>query len=199
MNGRILMFAGLGTALILLSARKAQAVSSSQWPAFIPTPETNGFGPRRYITNAERDARFGPLEWYHAPSSTNPERVVITNQFANANLIDRHYPELGKTITIHRAAAEPLQSVLDELSENGELGLIRTFDGTYNPRLVRGSSTSLSSHAYATSIDVNAGENPMGSPPTENQRKLATVFEDHGWYWGDRFSRRDPMHFEWVG
>jgi hypothetical protein len=211
--GKLMIFGGLGTAVMaLLFSRKAEASpGGSGWvdyePGFEPRPpepELPGYPelqPRSYITTAERDARFGPIEWYSAPSSTNPERIVITNDFVSQNLVRRVYPQLpgSPEITIHRQAAEPLAEVLRDLKSKGMLGLIRSFDGTYNPRLVRGSKENLSAHAYGTALDVNAGENPMGYGPTEDQERLARVFEAHGWYWGDRFSRRDPMHFEWIG
>jgi hypothetical protein len=201
MRGKtLLIFGGLGTAVMaLLYSRTSRAASS--WPDFHPEEPTTPLEPKSYISTSERDERFGPLVWTHSPSVTNPERVVVVNSFASDNLVRRTYPELpgNPTIDIHRDAAEPLARVLEDLEERGMLGLIRSYDGVYNPRLVRGSTTNLSSHAYGTSIDLNARENPLGSPPTSDQRRLAEVFEQHGWYWGDRFSRRDPMHFEWLG
>jgi D-alanyl-D-alanine carboxypeptidase len=207
--GKIMIFGGLGTAMMaLLFSRNARAASGSGWtdyePGFEPPvseSHPSNLRPQSYITTAERDARFGPLEWYASPSPTNPERIVITNDFPSQNLVKRAYPQLpgSPTIAIHRSAAEPLAEVLRDLKSRSMLHLIRSFDGSYNPRLVRGSQTSLSAHAYGTALDVNAGENPLGYGPTPDQEELAGVFEAHGWYWGDRFSRRDPMHFEWIG
>lgn len=195
--------------LLLLSKRAAASDGwGSLWiPERDPEPERpmpipplpSSFRPREYISAAERDRRFGPLAWFPAPTASNPEAVTIANDFVVQKLVRQHYPNLpgSPTISIHRDAARPLELVLDDLERAGELGLIRSFEGVWNPRLVRGGST-LSSHAYGTSIDVNAGENPLGSPPTDDQKRLAEFFEDRGWYWGDRFSRRDPMHFEWI-
>lgn len=202
---------GLGTlAAIILGSRRALA--SDGWGNLWIEPETPdpqspnpdpvipfSNRPRDYITSSERDARFGPLVYVHAPTASNPEAVTIVNDF-ESRLVRRSYPELpgSPTIRIHEEAAQPLANVLRDLAEVGELGLIRTFEGVWNPRLVRGGST-LSSHAYGTSIDVNAGENPLGGMPTADQKRLAEFFEARGWYWGERFSRPDPMHFEWIG
>lgn len=187
---------------ILLLARRARGAAAlpggSTWAGISAEPMNSE---RAYITASERDRRFGPISYRHEPSTANPERVVITNSFPSQKLMKRHYPQLpgSPTLTIHRDAAQPLADVLEDLERDGELGLIRSNDGIYNPRLVRGSTATLSSHAYGTSIDVNAGENPLSRPPTADQERLARYFEAHGWYWGDRFSRRDPMHFEWIG
>ena len=152
----------------------------------------------RYITNAERDARFGPLRFVPAPRDDDPEAVRITNDFEK-RLITVNFPLIGRA-RIHELAAPSLFAALKDI-ESRDLGhLIQSFHGSYNPRFVRGSTTSLSSHAYGTSIDINAGSNPRGSPPTAEQALLAPIFEKHGWYWGDRFRpTRDPMHFEFVG
>lgn len=197
---------GLGTlAVVILGSRRALA--SDGWGnvwVINPEPEPepvypNSYRPRDYITSAERDARFGPIKWLPSPTTSNPEAITITNDFEK-RLVRKTYPGLpgSPTIRIHELAARPLELVLQDLDNAGELGLIRTFEGVWNPRLVRGGST-LSSHAYGTSIDVNARENPLGGLPTTDQKRLAEFFEARGWYWGDRFSRRDPMHFEWIG
>jgi hypothetical protein len=186
----------LGTAF-LLSRRASAATAPSGWGELSRLPTMR---PDSYISTSERDQRFGPIEWRHSPTGSNPEAVTILNDFPR-RLVKRRYLELpgSPLILIHEDAAGPLEAVLDALDARGELGLIRAFDGVYNPRLVRGSSSNLSSHAYGTSIDLNAAENPLGSAPTLAQKRLAEVFESHGWYWGDRFARRDPMHFEWIG
>jgi len=196
-----MLFGGLGTAVMtLLFSRTAKAAIPGWGSPITPTlPAT--FPPREYISNATRDARFGPIEWVSSPTANNPERIIITNEFPRNFIVRESFPELpgSPAIEIHRAATAPLHAVLDELGRRGMLGLVRSFDGSYNPRLVRGSTSSLSAHAYGTAIDLNARENPLGQGPTDDQRRLAAVFEEHGWYWGDRFSRRDPMHFEWIG
>lgn len=150
-----------------------------------------------YPSNAERDARFGPLKFTAAPTERDPEAVRITNDFAN-KIIVRYIPIIGR-VEIHKDAADSLEDVMNEIERKGLAHEIHSFDGSFVPRYVRGSSTNLSSHSYATSIDINAASNPRGSAPSPGQKKLAPIFEKHGWYWGDKFPIRDPMHFEYVG
>jgi D-alanyl-D-alanine carboxypeptidase len=151
-----------------------------------------------YITNSQRDDWFGPLRAIPFPQPGNPEAVLITNDFERENVITETFPILG-TIRIHRAAAPSLHRIMSEIESKGWAYKIKTFDGSYVPRFVRGSDTSLSSHAFATSIDINARENGQGMPPTKDQEDLAPIFQKHGWYWGKNFTTKtDPMHFEYV-
>lgn len=157
---------------------------------------SRGRKPLPYLTTAQRDEYYGPIRFVAAPTVNNPEAIRITNDFPS-RVVWRSMPIIG-TIQIHEAAAESLDAALREIQRKGWAGKIRSFQGSYVPRFVRGSTKNLSSHSYATSIDVNADENPQGSGPTEDQKLIAPVFEKHGWYWGNRFSKRDPMHFEYV-
>jgi hypothetical protein len=151
-----------------------------------------------YLSNSERDNWFGPLRAIKFPIATNPEAVLITNDFEKQNIITETFPIIG-SIRIHRQAAPSLRRIMREIEAKGWAHKIKSFNGSFVPRFVRGSETSLSSHAYGTSIDINAAENGQGMEPTEDQKQLAPIFEKHGWYWGDRFkSLRDPMHFEFV-
>lgn len=153
-------------------------------------------GPQTYISASTRDAKFGPIAWSAAPTDTNPEAVHVSRTPPMVSVL---IPSLGKSVKLHEKAAPSFRSVLAELAATGRTGLIRTVQGTYNPRLVRGSDSTLSSHAYATAIDLNADTNPVGTDGTPEQWQLADVFWRHGWWWGGWFSRKDPMHFEFVG
>ncbi len=82
--------------------------------------------------------------------------------------------------------------------------------GTFEYRETRGTS-SLSMHAYGIAIDLDPVHNVMGTlgaigearamkgeigAANRLRRAVVDIFERHGWYWGGRFSRQDPMHFE---
>lgn len=78
---------------------------------------------------------------------------------------------------------------------------IKTYDGCYNDRSVRGSTTT-SLHAWAVAIDLNAKTNGMVPAPTPEQRKgswsdaFISVMEEAGLFFGGNFhSRADPMHW----
>lgn len=159
---------------------------------------TQGFRLLTYVTNSQRDAWFGPLRAIPYPQANNAEAVLITNNFEAENIISETFPIIGK-IRIHRLAAPSLQRIMAEIERKGWAHKIKSFDGSFVPRFVRNSTTSLSSHAYGTSVDINAKENGQGMEPTQDQKDIAPIFEKNGWYWGDKFTTlRDPMHFEYV-
>ena len=154
-----------------------------------------------YITPGERDRRFGPIDWVPAATSTNPEKVLLDRA---PPLVRVPVPELAHvgitSFRVHAKAAPSLNAVLRDLRRDGKMDLIRSYQGGYYPRLVRGSKASLSSHSYGTAIDLNADENPLYTLGTPEQWELARYFREHGWYWGGWFgSRPDPHHFEFLG
>lgn len=110
-----------------------------------------------------------------------------------------------KGIRFHRKAAPALRAALDQIWEHygrdqkkiDALGISK-FSGSYNHRLIRGSKTKWSNHAYGAAIDLNAGENGLyakGNMP----RPVIDAFEAQGAFWGGNYSgRKDPMHFEFC-
>jgi len=71
--------------------------------------------------------------------------------------------------------------------------------GSLCVRLIRGSETSVSTHAYGLSVDLNIdGQlDELGDDRTQlGLTILAEFFNKEGWYWGAGFSREDSMHFQ---
>lgn len=71
-------------------------------------------------------------------------------------------------------------------------------------RLVRGSSTTTSKHAYAIAIDLNAPRHPMGKRFTftwRQRRAIRRILKELRGVvqWGGGWRRPDDMHFEIVG
>lgn len=66
-------------------------------------------------------------------------------------------------------------------------------------RLIRGSSSSISTHAYGLSVDLNIDGvlDTLGDGKTQlGLVILADFFNKEGWYWGAGFGREDSMHFQ---
>jgi hypothetical protein len=166
---------------------------------------------RPLVSNASRQNKFGPLEFVPAPSSNNPEKIKITNNWDRDYLVKVTIPQLvgikganqSRTLRFHKKAAEQLKELWREWEERQLLQYVLTFDGAYSPRFVRGAAQrqSLSNHAFGTAFDINCQWNRFGAQPSTsnsngNLYKLVPVANEFGFYWGGHFSRKDGMHFE---
>lgn len=71
--------------------------------------------------------------------------------------------------------------------------------GSLCVRLIRGSATSVSTHAFGLSVDLNIDGklDTLGDGKTQlGLVILADFFNKEGWYWGAGFGREDSMHFQ---
>jgi hypothetical protein len=103
-------------------------------------------------------------------------------------------PQHVRRISCNPSVADSLRSVLSDIHEDGLWSLFHTYDGCYAWRVMR-KGRKLSTHAWAIALDFNAATNQLGTPGDMDQRIVA-AFEDHGWTWGGRWGRPDPMHFQ---
>jgi len=152
---------------------------------------------------------FGQIVAKAAPTPSNPERIIITNGF-EANIVSRVVPQLvgiegalasGK-VSVHRLVADQLVSLWAAWERLGLVGLVTGFGGLWVPRFVRGSTTTLSNHAWGTAFDINVSANYLWHLPAfpgENGSlfKLVPIAQDYGFGWGGHYrGRLDGMHFE---
>lgn len=155
--------------------------------------------------NAERQRLYGRFSFEPAPTAKNPEAIKILGSWRRTHIERVQVPELAgirkAPVPIHTAVAH---SFLELWSAWGRAGLVehvRTWNGSFVPRFIRGSSTTLSNHSWGTAFDLNARWNRLGTVPAlrgepGSVRDLVAIANDHGWYWGGHFKRRDGMHFE---
>ncbi|NSX53697.1 M15 family metallopeptidase [Parasulfitobacter algicola] len=71
--------------------------------------------------------------------------------------------------------------------------------GSLCVRLIRGSTSSASAHAYGLAVDINIDGVLDGLADGKTQLGLillADFFKKEGWIWGAGFGREDSMHFE---
>ena len=71
--------------------------------------------------------------------------------------------------------------------------------GSLCVRLIRGSTSSASAHAYGLAMDINIDGvlDTLADDRTQlGLILLADFFKKEGWIWGAGFSREDSMHFE---
>jgi D-alanyl-D-alanine carboxypeptidase/Putative peptidoglycan binding domain len=176
--------------------------------AILPGPSS-----LRPLSVAQRQKLFGPLKFEPAPTPSNPEAIRITNDWEANNVVTVTVPQLvGKLVfgvtpskgrmQFHTLAAAQLQALWAAWESARLLERVLTYDGAYNPRFVRGSTTELSNHAFATAFDINQRWNPLGAIPAlagreGSVRELVEIANEHGFFWGGNFKNRpDGMHFE---
>lgn len=173
-------------------------------PNFPPKPK---FPP--LVSTTERQAIFGKFRFVPAPLPDNRENIQITDNWEAENIIRVEIPQLvgvkgapgsGK-IRFHKKAGAQLQALWKAWEQAGFRHLVLTWGGSFVPRFIRGSNTTLSNHAFGSAFDINVKWNPLGAQPalvgqTGSVRLLVEIANDHGFYWGGHFTRLDGMHFE---
>jgi peptidoglycan hydrolase-like protein with peptidoglycan-binding domain len=183
------------------------------WPHVVPvTPDDTGeiVKPLRCLTGIERQQIFGRFEYRVLAGG----EIQILGDWESRNLVSAEVPELSGVpwfsvhgdpcsgrIRLHRLAAPQFQAWFRELSAAGLRDRILTIDGAFCARMVRGSTTSVSNHAFGTALDINAEWNGLGHAPAPRGRygsviDLVDLARQHGIAWGGHWSRPDGMHFE---
>lgn len=162
------------------------------------------------MSSAERVEIFGNYTY----SVNNDSTVNILGSWERDNIISVMIPQLqgvplyslgGKTfsgmVRLHRLAAGQFKAFFAEVERQGLKDRILTYDGGFYARMIRGSKTSLSNHAFGSAIDINAEWNGLGREPAKLGQlgslvELVPIAHRFGLYWGGNFSRKDGMHFE---
>ncbi len=171
-------------------------------------PRPPNFNP--IVGTKGREDAFGKFKFRPDPTPDNPERIVVTDNWANDNIGKVKIPQLigvrgapaWGEIWFYKKAHRQLQDLWQAWENERLSGRVLSWAGSYVPRFIRGSRTALSNHAFGTAFDINAGENPLGAmPPVVGKhgcvRELVPLANAHGFYWGGHFrSRPDGMHFE---
>ena len=68
----------------------------------------------------------------------------------------------------------------------------------YANRAIRGTNRP-SNHSWGLAIDLNAQDWPMGQSRNRPPQWLVDIMATHGFAWGGKWRRPDPMHFEFMG
>jgi len=88
-----------------------------------------------------------------------------------------------------------LTAAFTNLINRGYVEELKTWDGCFNVRFIRGSKTQMSIHSWGTAIDVNAAWNGLGKEPVLSAG-FVKCFTDVGFDWGGLWKRKDGMHFQ---
>lgn len=190
-----------GFHLVEMEPQKKPAAYSPAWP---PPPL---FKP--LVGNVARQKIFGRFKWTHQPTKGNPEHIIIHGGWAAKNIVTVEVPQLvtagvRKTprVRVHRKIAKQFVDLWAAWEEASLLPYVLTWNGSFVPRLSRGSTKSLSNHSFGSAFDINVKWNRLGHTPartgTEGSvRELVPIANKYGFYWGGHYKKRkDGMHFE---
>jgi hypothetical protein len=169
-------------------------------------PENPGVSP---LSVPDKHRLFGRIQYRLANNPRDPEAIVITNGWEK-NIVMVELPQLvgvkgagrAKKFPFHKKVAPQVAALFEAWAEHNYTQLIFSYAGSWVPRFVRGSRTTLSSHAWGTAFDINAAWNGYGRRPAMVGeegcvRELVELAVEHGFFWGGWFPNRvDGMHFE---
>lgn len=126
------------------------------------------------------------------------ETILIPIQLPQPIPLSWNLTQRVRWIRAHRRIADRLESFFGRLAHAGLWTLIQDYCGCYYWRPQRGNSHKLSTHCWGLALDLNALECPLGGDPSRMPRQIVEAFEADGWFWGGRWSRPDPMHFQFM-
>lgn len=118
---------------------------------------------------------------------------------------------IPKRIYCNKSIIAPLAGAFNNLIGTGAVKELKTWDGCYNHRAIRGYEKKLkaalaagnielaikylSVHSWGCAIDVNQAWNQLGMIP-QLSAIFVKCFTDAGFDWGGNFKRKDGMHFQ---
>ena len=154
------------------------------------------------MTLKEAQERYGMID-VHTKTWADESKWMIVAKLPD-DLLCEHWivagttpPKQVKKFYCNKDMAPALFAALYNVRDRNLQHELKTFDGLFNIRFVRGTTDKPSTHAYGLAIDLNASENPLGGPIKFSQ-DFAKCFTDQGFTWGGNFSRVDAQHFSWA-
>jgi len=150
------------------------------------------------VTRIECANKYGAIvDWKWADESKHCVLVKVPEPFCKT-VTNSMTGRPWQTIYCNRDMVRPLFRALSRVHESGRAFEIKTFDGCFNIRMVRGEKTLWSAHAWALACDFNALQNPLGRKGKWSDT-LVKCFQAEGFAYGGNFSREDPMHLSYAG
>jgi len=158
----------------------------------------------------QRQKMLGTFRYSPKPTKSNPEGIQIHGTWVKDNIVKLKVPAIaglpGATKTglvwFHEAGVPQLLALFKAWEAAGLTDLIKSYGGSWEPRFIRGSRTTLSNHAFGSAFDINVPSNYLGTQPAlvgemGSVRKLVPLANEFGFYWGGHYPNRpDGMHFE---
>jgi len=204
-----------GTTLHKLTRTSGHAVSTTHHSPHPSTPASTPaapFAPLQTLT--ARVPRPSRDTINHGLTAVSPQFMVeqlgqpresyssdcqpMTNQKLRRNVVTSSVGRFKATGL--RPAVESLATALAQVQrEQPAVYAALGSAGMLCCRYVRGSTTAISNHSWGTAIDFTL--NGVLDRRGDNQVQIgltliASIMNQHGWYWGAAFRTEDAMHFE---
>ncbi len=125
--------------------------------------------------------------------------------------ITKHIETIPKRIYCNKEMIVPLEAAFHNVLEAGLADEIKTWDGCFQVRPIRGyekrvqklldagevkkAMIYMSIHCWGIAFDINAAWNGLGKEP-KMKPELANCFKEAGFDWGGDWKRKDGMHFQ---
>lgn len=162
------------------------------------------------LSDVQRETLFGKFSYVAVGTDSNPEAIKIIDDWDDKNIISVTVPQLSSVsnapknniVRVHKKLEKQFVSMWTAWEEKGLIDKVKSWNGSYVPRFIRGSRTRLSNHSWGTAFDINVQWNGLGIQPAlkgkmGSVRELVLIAAEHGFYWGGWFTNRpDGMHFE---
>lgn len=145
---------------------------------------------------------------YSVVQEDDKPKIDVDFGWYKRNIVKLEVPELKEAtkywdrIKLNAAIVDQFLKMIDEMRKDKLLRYIITWNGSYNPRFIRGSKTRLSNHAMGLAFDINAQWNRLGHKPAKESEygtviPLIETANAYGFFWGGHYkNRKDGMHFE---
>lgn len=197
--------------LEVMPAAATTGKAAPNWPA---RPE--GFNP---LNLKQKKELFGSFTSKPAPVQGNAEGIQILKRSEKFKIARVQVPQLAGVrgaprsgnVFFHAAGADRLASLFQAWEDKDLIDRVLTWGGSYVPRYVRGSRTTLSNHSWGTAFDINVAWNGLNRRPAlvgekGSVRELVKLAAKHGFFWGGWYGasggrsggRSDGMHFELI-
>lgn len=161
-----------------------------------PAPAPISMVPRSREGCVARYGNISNLKW--ADESKWMTYVDVDPEVGSHWFIDGNSAQPVRHIRCNKDMKGPLTQAIKNLKDRGLVHELKSFDGCFNIRNTRGSS-SISAHAWGLALDLNYHDNQLGTAGKLTP-EFVKCWTDCGFTWGGNFhGRKDPMHFSLPG
>jgi hypothetical protein len=146
------------------------------------------------LTFKEAEQRYGKIINNKWPDEVKWCVIYKTPKWFSDQVINSATNKPCTKIYMNKDMVPMFEKALKLLVDRSLTQELKTMDGCFMIRSIRGMTSKVSAHSYAIAIDLNAKENPLGGP-VKFSNEFLQCFKEAGFTLGADFSRLDGQHF----